>query len=75
MRITEILNMNTLNILAWIPHSNCHECYWVERDKKVFVDVMVDGNFPDTKPEDLVGRTIYCERMSPYEYIANGVFI
>ncbi len=39
------------------------------------VDLMVDGGFPDSKPEDLVGKTVECESMHAYVAIAQGVRI
>lgn len=61
-----------LDVLEYVERENYHVCE-DEEGNRHRVDIMVDGAFPGKFPQDLIGRTIECERLSPYITIAHGV--
>lgn len=67
--------MENLKVLRYQPHTSTHQCYWQERDKEIWVDIMVDGAFPDKKPEELIGLTLQVRAIRPYEYIAHDITV
>jgi len=44
-----------------------------EAGQKHQIDIMIDGGFPDTDPNDLVGKKISIGLLSPYLEIAHEV--
>jgi len=61
-----------LKIVRYYPEMLSHLCEQ-EDGTRVTVDVQVDGALSDVDPNDIVGRTIECEYIFPYSYIASGV--
>jgi len=66
-----------LKVIRW-DSSNCyHECQ-TEDGRTLFVDLIVDSrqlDFSGYDPDELVGKSVKCESIFPYCYIAQSVEI
>jgi hypothetical protein len=66
--------MTRVKVISWSQVHDYHECQ-SEDGKKHRIDLMVDGSFPDTEPQDLVGKSVDFRYMYPYISIAHDVRI
>lgn len=61
-----------LTVQGYSPGENYHTCR-DEAGKVHRLDILVDGGLGKQDPEALVGRTVWCQSLTPYIEIANGV--
>lgn len=67
--------MPRYQLLRYDAQQNCH-LVEDEAGAKRFVDVMVNGDFPEeTEPESIVGQRVECDYEYPYIAIAMNVRI
>jgi len=64
--------MIKLKVESYNPNADYYRCMTEEGEQK-FVDLLTDNNKIASTPESLIGKTIECENLHPFLYIAISV--